>query len=99
MIERLAEPAVGFGLHSASRAGSRLGRLRSGPFEGPATEKPPALPEDVYSGVFNRQAVDKPAAPRRHCLYGIHGPACRAMIKHEAASFSVGSMARTKILG
>jgi hypothetical protein len=49
MIERLAEPAVGFGLYSASRAGSRLGRLRSGPFEGPATEKPPALPEDVYS--------------------------------------------------
>ena len=24
-------------------------RLRSGPFEGPATVKPPALPEDTYS--------------------------------------------------
>src|ERR1022692_934928 len=46
---RLADPAVGFGLYPASRAGSRLGQLRSGPFEGPATEKPPALPEDVYS--------------------------------------------------
>ena len=27
----------------------RHGRLRKGPFEGPATVKPPALPEDVYS--------------------------------------------------
>src|SRR3954464_3832828 len=24
------------------------GRLRKGPFEGPATVKPPALPEDIY---------------------------------------------------
>src|SRR5271157_5376467 len=31
--------AVAFALH----------RLRSGPFEGPATVKPPALPEDTYS--------------------------------------------------
>jgi hypothetical protein len=28
--------------------GSCFGRLRSGPFEGPAIEKPPALPEDSY---------------------------------------------------
>jgi hypothetical protein len=27
---------------------SRFYRLRSGPFEGPATAKPPALPEDTY---------------------------------------------------
>jgi hypothetical protein len=34
--------------NSAAGAGSVFGRLRSGPFEGPATEKPPALPEDAY---------------------------------------------------
>src|SRR5271157_424144 len=28
---------------------SAFQRLRSGPFEGPATVKPPALPEDTYS--------------------------------------------------
>src|SRR5271157_4900734 len=30
---------------------SAFQRLRSGPFEGPATVKPPALPEDTYLGI------------------------------------------------
>ncbi len=55
------------GHHSAHRSRQcsgtllRHGRLRKGPFEGPATVKPPALPEDI-SGV----AIDSPInAPLR----------------------------------
>lgn len=33
-------------------------RLRSGPFEGPAPVKPPALPEATYSLVFNNNASE-----------------------------------------
>ena len=32
-----------------------LFRLRSGPFEGPATEEPPALPEDGYSNAVTQR--------------------------------------------
>jgi hypothetical protein len=36
-------------LHAAAVvAAFAFHRLRSGPFEGPATVKPPALPEDTY---------------------------------------------------
>src|SRR5271157_1915619 len=40
---------------------SAFQRLRSGPFEGPATVKPPALPEDTYytGDVYNPQWLGK----------------------------------------
>ena len=34
-----------------------FGRLRSGPFEGPATVKPPALPVDTYSTLEELEAA------------------------------------------
>jgi len=42
-----------------------LFRLRSGPFEGPATEKPPALPEDGYSPA-GRSAGGRQTPRKRH---------------------------------
>jgi hypothetical protein len=54
-IRSLTVPEVCFSSYKklASRGkfvvlGFDFDRLRSGPFEGPATAKPPALPEDAY---------------------------------------------------
>src|SRR3954462_10942188 len=39
-------------LASVQRHSLHHGRLRKGPFEGPATVKPPALPEDIYLAIY-----------------------------------------------
>ena len=47
-------------------------RLRSGPFEGPATVKPPALPEDTYLAwrtFVPKEKSDAAASPGRHSTY------------------------------
>jgi len=43
----------------------RFERLWSGPFEGPATVKPPAMPEDHYFRSLEISQVPAPSVPER----------------------------------
>jgi hypothetical protein len=43
-------------------------RLRSGPFEGPATVIPPALPEDTYFLFINMTDTTKTNLIREKCI-------------------------------
>src|SRR5271157_631740 len=55
---------------------SAFQRLRSGPFEGPATVKPPALPEDTYSATLHGWFIKKTKQQRNFAaLLKIHLPA------------------------
>src|ERR1035441_8530049 len=56
------------------RARMFLGRLRSGPFEGPAIEKPPALPEDDYWAAPLQFPPQRRLPTRRRLQTGSLGP-------------------------
>ena len=64
MRERFVGPAARLGLKLSFAGGLVFRRLRSGPFEGPATEKPPALPEDDYYSRHSAWEVSQQAAGR-----------------------------------